>query len=169
MKHTTSILCLGILGTTLTFAQQPPNPPRPPRPPRALDGRRPMDLDRGGLTGPNAERRLTRVLGLNAEQQNKVHTALEEQRVQTQGLSTRSSDLRQQLAAAVRAGDESKIDQITRDLAQVNQQRSAIAAKTLAKVYGSLSADQKTRVDGALNRELNLPGGGRLRRGGPPA
>src|SRR2546423_3190091 len=99
MKHIFSILCLGLMAASLTVAQQAPNPPRPPRGPRPADGRRPPGppLERGGLLGPNAERQLTRALGLTAEQQNKVHTALEEQRVEAQGLSTRSTDLREQL------------------------------------------------------------------------
>src|SRR6266853_4477469 len=101
----------------------------------------------GILDGPNAERRLTNVLGLNAEQQNKVHTAIEERNVQTKGLGERGAELRTQLSAAVKAGDEGKIDQVTQDLARLQQQQMAIQAKTMAKVYATLDADQKARID----------------------
>ena len=41
-------------------------------------------------------------------------------------LNEKTQDLRQQLGEAIRAGDEGKIDQVTRDLGQVTQQRQAI-------------------------------------------
>jgi len=110
----------------------------------------------GLLDGPNAERRLTSVLGLNAEQQNKVHTAIEEQKVQTNGLGARGAELRTQLTAAVKAGDEGKIDQVTQDLSRLQQQQMAIQAKTMAKVYGALNADQKARIDNSLDRQLGV-------------
>lgn len=121
----------------------------------------------GLLDGPNAERRLTNVLGLTAEQQNKVHTAIEEQKVQTQGLGDRGNDLRTQLAAAVKAGDEGKIDQVTQDLSRLQQQQMAIRAKTMAKVYGTLNADQKARIDNSLNRQMGVRN--RRAKGAPPA
>jgi hypothetical protein len=121
------------------------------------------------LDPATAERRLTRMLGLNAEQQNKVHAALEERQVLSKGLADKASGLRTELGAAVRAADDAKIDQVTRDLAQLNQQRSAIQAKTLAKIYGALDAGQKARIDGALNRELGVPlARARARRAGAP-
>ena len=122
-------------------------------------------LDGGLLRGPNAERRLTRALSLNAEQQNQLHTAIAEQAVVAKGLPEKSQDLRQQLGAAVRADDEGKIDQITRDLAQVTQQQTAISAKTLAKVYKSLDASQKGVLERVLGPQLGLS---RQRPGTPP-
>lgn len=150
----------------LVIAQAPaPGTNRPPAGKRFGPG--PGGFDGGFLGGPNVERRLTQRLGLNAAQQNTLHTALQEQQVQLKGLGDKTADLRTQLAAAVRAGDEGKIDQVTRDMAQVNQQRAAISAKTMAKVYASLNADQKAQIDRSLNRDLGLKG--RVRRGAPPA
>jgi Spy/CpxP family protein refolding chaperone len=148
-------MILGLcIGAGLLAAQAPP--PRGPGRPGGPD-----------LFGPRAEQRLTRVLGLSAEQQNKVHTALQEQQVQSRGLADQAAALRGQLAVAVRAGDEAKIDQTTQDLARLNQQQAAIRAKTLAKIYGSLTADQKTQVEGMLDRTLGVPRA-RVRRA-PPA
>jgi len=110
----------------------------------------------GILEGPNAEQRLTRVLGLNAEQQNKVHTALEERKVLTQGQAGKMDDLRTQLSAAVKAGEDSKIDQITQDMARLQQQQTAIQAKTMSKVYGALNVDQRARLDASLDRQLGV-------------
>jgi Spy/CpxP family protein refolding chaperone len=157
------MLSAATVAAGLVLAQAPAPGARPPAGKRFGPG--PDGFGGGLLSGPNAERRLTQRLGLNAAQQNTLHTALQEQQVQVKGLSDRMAELRTQLAAAVRAGDEGKIDQVTRDMAQINQQRAAISAKTIAKVYGSLNADQKAQVDRTLNRELGIRD--RLRRGTP--
>jgi hypothetical protein len=112
----------------------------------------------GGLGDPNAEQRLTRQLGLNAEQQNRVHTVLQEQQVLTKGMSDRVRGLRTQLTAAIKAGDEGKIDTITQDLSRANQEQLAVQAKSWAKIYGTLNADQKARVDQTVSREFGVPG-----------
>ena len=166
-------VCLAALAVVMVSAQGPgPRAQGGIKGPRQLkQGPPPLGLLDGPLAlgGPNAERRLTRALDLNATQQNQVHTALEEQQVLLKGLPERAGELRTQLAAAVRGGDEGKIDQIARDLAQVAQQQTAIRAKTAAKIYGALNADQKARMDRALNRDLGLRGGlkGKGRLGDP--
>ena len=110
----------------------------------------------GILEGPNAEQRLTRVLGLNAEQQNKIHTALEERKVLAQGQAGKMDDLRTQLSAAVKAGEDSKIDQVAQDMARVQQQQTSIQAKTMSKVYGALNSDQRARLDASIDRQLGV-------------
>jgi len=112
----------------------------------------------GGFGGPMSERRLTRELNLNATQQNAVHTALEEARVMLQGNAQQKRDLRTQLATAVKSGDEAGIDRISQGLASLHQQRIAVQAKAVAKIYSSLYADQKTQVDRQLNRAVGAPG-----------
>jgi Spy/CpxP family protein refolding chaperone len=132
---------------------------------------------RGGFgLGPLSERRLTSQLGLTAEQQNKVHTVIAESSVQQQGLVTKEREIRTRLATAVKAGNEAQIDSVTQELSQVNQQRTAIHAKTVSKVYGALTAEQKAKVEPELSRSLGLPGPGGPRpgprgprRGGPGA
>jgi hypothetical protein len=138
-------------------AQAPPPAPGAPTPPPppARGPRGPADGFRGGLL---SERRLTRQLGLSAEQQNKVHTAIEESRVVQQGMVQKESDARTRLATAVRAGNEAQIDSVSQELAQLHQQRTASQAKTIAKVYAALNADQKTLIEGQLNRTLGVPG-----------
>jgi hypothetical protein len=115
-----------------------------------------MQMPGGLLAGPNAEQRLARVLGLDATQQNAVHTALDQMRVQLQGVTGNVADLRTQLAAAVRAGDTGKIDQLTQDLARTQQQQMAIQAKAMAAIYGTLNADQKARFDASLDRQFGV-------------
>jgi hypothetical protein len=64
----------------------------------------------------------------------------------------------------VKSGDESSIDRISQSLANLQQQRTATESKALAKIYGSLNADQKTLMDRALSRPTGAPG---PRGGGP--
>lgn len=142
----------------VVFAQQPPPGAAGPR---GGFGRGPG----AGMRGPMSERRLTAQLNLTAEQQNKIQTVLDESRVQEQGMNQKAADLQTQLAAAVRAGDESKIDQISQDISTVRQQRTAIEAKAMAKIYATLTPDQRTKFDPMLNRALGM----RTGRGGPGA
>jgi len=102
--------------------------------------------DGTGPGGPNLEYRLTRSLSLTAEQQNKVHTAIEESHVQTKGMMEQMQNLHKALAAAVKSGDESQIEKASTDIANLHQQQTSIHGKTMAKVYAALTADQKTKV-----------------------
>jgi Spy/CpxP family protein refolding chaperone len=149
MKTRVTLLSLCLAGL---LAAQPGPPPGPG--PRGGRGQ-------FGLGGPLSEKRLATALNLSAEQQNKIHTAFEEARVLQKGIAEKNATLRSQLAAAVKAGNEAQIDTVTQEMAQVHQQQTAIRAKSLAKVYASLNADQKTQIDRMLNRELAgllLPG-----------
>ena len=147
MRCLLASLCLaGVIS-----AQQAPPRPRGPGGP---DG----PGFRGDLGGPMSERRLTRQLNLNSEQQNKVHTVIEESRVMLKGTDQRERDLRTQLATAVKAGDEASVDRLSQDLATIQQQRTAVQAKAMGKIYASLNADQKAQIEGELNRSLGVPG-----------
>jgi hypothetical protein len=104
------------------------------------------------------EQRLTQRLGLNAAQQNTAHTAIEETKVILKGAAQQERELRTQLATAVKSGDEAGIDRASQSLAALHQQRTSTESKAIAKIYGSLTADQKTLMDRELNRSLGVPG-----------
>jgi len=118
------------------------------------------------LFGPQAEARLTRQFALNATQQNTLHAALESAKVQQQGMREKETTLRTNLAAAVKAGNESGIDSAATEIETLHQQQTSIRAKTLSTVYGSLTAAQKAKFEPMMNRELGLPGPGRGPGGG---
>jgi Spy/CpxP family protein refolding chaperone len=149
-----TVFLAGMLPAQAPPPAPPAGAPAPPAPP-ARGPRGPVGGFRGGFL---SERRLTQQLGLNAEQQNKVHTAIEESRVVEQGMAQKEGDARTRLATAVRAGNEAQIDSVSQELSQLHQQRTASQAKTIAKIYGSLTADQKTRIESELNRTLGVPG-----------
>jgi|GEM_PF-2505380 Spy/CpxP family protein refolding chaperone len=113
-----------------------------------------------GRRGPaNLENMLAQRLGLNATQQNMLHTALEEERTQIRGMMQQRQALHQSLVEAIKAGNADQIDQVTQQIASLDQQRSAIHAKAMMKFYSGLTADQKTKV--GQNLEMLL-GPGRL-------
>ena len=165
----------------LAVAQTTPAPGNTPRPRAGRGPGGPGGPGRGGpggLFGPNAETRLTKQLGLDATQQNTLHTALLSAQVQQQGMREKMTGLQSQLATAVKAGDEGTIDRVSQDIAALRQQQTSIQAKTISKLYTSLRADQKTKLEPLVNREMGLPGqpaqrgrgpGGRGPRPAPPA
>jgi hypothetical protein len=158
-RYLTLSLCLG----GLVLAQQSQQTPPPGPGPRGGHGRG-FGRGPGGLSNlndPRAEQGLTQRLNLNAAQQNTTHTAIEEARVILKGSTQQERDLRTQLASAVKSGSEANIDRVSQDLANLHQQRTATESKALAKIYGSLSSDQKTVMDRELNRSLGVPGPGR--------
>jgi len=113
--------------------------------------------------GHNLEQRLTRDLGLNAEQQNKVHTTLAESSVLMQGNHQKLQDLHTALIAAIKAGNEDQIDKISQEMATLHQQQTAVRAKSMAKIYSTLTPDQKVKAGQNLEMLMGGPGFG----GGP--
>ena len=159
-----------LLATGLLCAQAPAPAPGPTaRRPHA----RPTDMDPDDML----ESRLTRQLGLNATQQNTVHTVLAERRVMTKGLNQQMQTLHGQMVTAVKNGDEASIDKVTTEMSGLRQQQDALHAKAMSKIYATLTADQKTKVGPNLEMLMHPgfggPGGpgfgrGAGRRGAPP-
>jgi Spy/CpxP family protein refolding chaperone len=121
----------------------------------------------GARRGPGREAAL---LGLTTDQQTLIKAARTDAATQSKPLRDQARTLQGELTAAIKAGDTGKIDSLTPSIAQIQGQIGAIDAKAQAKIYGSLTADQKAKVDaapGGLGR-LGMMGGGRRGPGGPP-
>lgn len=112
------------------------------------------------LYGRNAESRLTKQLSLDATQQNNLHTVIESAQVQRKGLAEKGRSTQKDLAAAIKAGNESLIESLSKDLENLHAQETTIHAKALASFYGSLNDSQKATIEPSLNRELGIPGAG---------
>ncbi len=110
-----------------------------------------------GPAGPDTEARLTKMLNLSATQQNAVHTALQEHRVATQGLRDQMQTLMTQMHAAIKSSSTEQIDTLSASIATLHQQQIASQAKAAAKIYATLTADQKTQVGDNIGM---LMGGG---------
>jgi len=102
---------------------------------------------RQGGRGPGGEDRAFADLGLTAEQQNAIHTAREDAKVQSKGIADQVRTLRTQLNDAVKANNVGAIDSLARQIADQEGQMMAIDAKAEAKIYSVLTADQKAKVD----------------------
>ena len=123
----------------------------------------------GGAGEPDTEARLTKTLNLNPTQQNAAHTALQEHRVATSGLNDQMHTLNTQLHAAIKAGASDQIDKITASMSTLHQQQTASQAKAAAKIYATLTDDQKTQVGDHLEMLMGGGPGGRGPGGPPPA
>jgi Spy/CpxP family protein refolding chaperone len=134
----TCFLALSLLVSGLAFAQQPQFSQRQ----RPQMRQRPTE----DQMSQRFEQRLAQHLGLSAEQVNKVHTTLADSRVQSNGLHERMGALNTSLQTAIKAGDEGQIDKLSQDIANLHQQQAAIHAKTIARVYSTLTPDQKTKI-----------------------
>jgi hypothetical protein len=146
-----NLLLVTIAAAGLVFAQGP--------------GRRGF----GGPGGPGTEARLTKTLNLNATQQNAVHTALQEHRVATSGLNDQMHTLNTQLHAAIKAGAADQIDKVTASIGALHQQQLASQSKAAAKIYATLTDDQKTQVGDHIGMLMGGgPGGPPPARRGPP-
>jgi Spy/CpxP family protein refolding chaperone len=162
-----SMLAAGI-ALAQTTAQTPAQPAQGTTP-GARGGRGPNpNFGRGpgggrglNLLGPNAEARLTRQFGLDATQQNTLHTTIMSAQVQQKGMREKEGALHTQLAAAVKSGSESAIDSAAMEIETLHQQQTSIHAKALAAVYSSLTPAQQAKFLPMMNRELGVPGPGR--------
>lgn len=119
----------------------------------------------GGRRGPGREAAL---LGLTTDQQTLIKTTRTEAATQSKPLRDQVRTLREELNSAIKAGDTGKIDSLTPSIAQIEGQIGAIDAKAQAKIYGSLTADQKAKVDAAPGGLGRLGMMGRRGPGGPP-
>jgi hypothetical protein len=92
------------------------------------------------------EQHLVQRLSMTSDQQSKLHAALVESRTMSQGMTDQMRTLQTSLHAAIKAGSEDQIDSITRDIASLHQQQTAISAKATAKIYSTLTTAQKNMV-----------------------
>jgi Spy/CpxP family protein refolding chaperone len=164
-------LAVLIFGAGMALAQSTtqttPAPGTPPGPRgrggNPGDGRGPGFGGRGpgrglDLFAPRAEERLTKQFTLTPAQQNTLHTALASAKVQQQGMREKETTFRTQLGTAVKAGSESAIESASTDIETLHRQQTSIHAKTLATIYGSLTAAQQAKFLPLMNRELGVPG-----------
>jgi Spy/CpxP family protein refolding chaperone len=149
----TFAFALSLLTAGFVSAQSPTPAPAPGQ-------RHHMRPAPAGSPDDMLESRLTMRLGLNATQQNGVHTALAEARVQQNGMSTQMRTLHTQMLEAIKAGNTDQIDSISSQLSELHKQQTSIHAKTMAKIYGSLTADQKTKAGANLEMLMGHMGPG---------
>ncbi len=100
--------------------------------------------------------RIAADLGLTADQATKVRAAFEEAAEVRRGVAQQDRDLRKQLAAAVKSGDQGMIDQISEAMGKILEEQMACQAKTVAKVYEVLTPEQRTKLEQEAGKSLGL-------------
>ncbi len=100
--------------------------------------------------------RIAADLNLTADQQAKIRAAFQAAAEARMGVVDQTRDLRNQLASAVRAGDQAMIDQISEAMGAILQEQISTQAKTVAKVYGVLTPEQKTKLEEDVRHSLGL-------------
>lgn len=146
----TCFVALSLFAASLVSAQQaatttPAPAPRPHRQPN-------------GNFEQMFEQRLTTRLGLNATQQNALHTARLEAETQLKGMNEQRRTLHASMEAAIKAGNTDQIDAVSQQLSTLQQQEMSIRGRASAKIFATLTADQKTKL-GPHTEMLGGPGG----------
>jgi Spy/CpxP family protein refolding chaperone len=141
MKLPITILSLALAGTLM--AQKTPSPQAVPEQSSGHSAQHSTAVDRTD----RMVQRLTRRLNLTPDQQTRVRDILMDSKSQAKPLASQVKEERMELKAAIRSDSESKIDQITRQNAQLNAQMEAAHAKAMAKIYAALTPDQKAKFD----------------------
>ncbi len=76
--------------------------------------------------------------------------------------------LNTQLRAAIKSGASDQIDKITGSISALRQQEDASRAKAAAKIYATLTDDQKTQIGDHVEMLMGGGGPGGRGPGGPP-
>lgn len=97
-------------------------------------------------------KRVAHQLNLNETQRQYARDLFKQSRAEAKPLVDQLRAGREQMAAAVKAGDETQIDQLAQSQAQLKGQVAAIHAKAKAKFYAQLTPDQKTKADALHER-----------------
>lgn len=144
------------LGAACLFAQAPASPGGESAV-RQQSLREHLAADEAAMLGMR-DLRVAAELNLTADQQSKIRTAFDEAAAFRKGVADQCRGLRIQLAAAVEAGDQAMIDQLSEALGTILQQQIAFQAKTVAKVYGALTPEQKLKLDEEVKTSLGARG-----------
>src|SRR5258708_37462199 len=126
---------LGALATGMIFAQSGPQGPAQTAP-RARKAAR-----------AHAGKRLANYLNLTPEQRAQVKQIMAGARQEGAPLRQQMRQNRQALAAAIKAGNDAQIDQITRTEAPAMAQLAGIRAHAKEKIYATLTPEQKAKAD----------------------
>jgi Spy/CpxP family protein refolding chaperone len=135
---------LGALATGMICAQSGSQDPAQVAPQtQQQSGRRAAPAQRRAHFG----KRLAAYLNLSADQQAQAKQIFASAKQDAAPLRQQMMQHRQALAAAVKAGNDAQIDQITKDAAPVHAQLAAIRAHTMQKIYATLTPEQKAKAD----------------------
>ena len=150
------LMLLPIATASLLLAQDPAAPQQTPpgagqQRGRAHFGGRPARESRA--------EQVSKVLNLSAAQQQKAHELFQDEAVISQGYGPKMQAQHAAMRDAIKRGaTPEEIDRIAQEGATTQAQMTAAHAKTMAKLYSTLSAEQKKTFD--EHPDLLMGGGG---------
>ena len=144
------IAILALLGCAVVAAQTPPAAGR-----HHPAMQQHMDTTEADMLGMR-ELRIAAALKLTDDQQTKIGAAFDEAATFRRDMVAKSTELRAHLETAVKSGDEATIDSVSHELADLLGEQIAFQAKTVARVYGVLTDEQRARLAAEVRRSLGV-------------
>ena len=86
-------------------------------------------------------------LNLSADQRAQVQQIMAGAKQEAAPLRQQMQQNRKALADAIKSGNDAQIDQITKAEAPVKAQLASIHARAMAKIYATLTPEQKAKAD----------------------
>ena len=159
-----SLFAVGALMISTAAAQTSPAPPPQAQPNQPSQTAPQTMRSHHRVMGGRMVARLTRQLKLTSDQQNQARSIFADARKRAQSFAPDLRGERQAMSAAIKTDNEAQIDQIARQDAQLNSQARAIHAKAIAKLYSTLTPDQKAKFDsiranGRVNARMRVEKG----------
>lgn len=90
---------------------------------------------------------LARELGLSKAQKGQMKAIRQQARTTAKPIADQLKQNHQALAAAVKAGDTSQIESLSKTQGALKGQALAIHSEATAKIYAGLTPDQRTKMD----------------------
>jgi Spy/CpxP family protein refolding chaperone len=112
----------------------------------AQTGQAGLGKGRAGL-GANLRQRVIKALNLTADQKTQAKAIFQAAKTAGAPIRTQLQTARQDMAAAIKAGDSGKIQSIATAAGPLQAQLMANRADAMAKFYAILTPDQKTKLD----------------------
>lgn len=91
--------------------------------------------------------RIAQFLGLTEAQKEQAQTELQAARTASQPVRQQLKQMRQEMFQAIKANDEAKINQLSNQEATLQAKMTANRDLAFARIYSTLTADQKAKVD----------------------
>ncbi len=91
--------------------------------------------------------RIAQFLGLTAAQKEQAQAELQAAHTASQPVRQQLKQMRQEMFQAIKANDEAKINQLSNQEASLKGQMVANRSLAFARIYSTLTADQKAKVE----------------------
>jgi len=146
-RHLMTFVAAGALTAGMMFAQTAPAQPS--------QGSRPVHSMRQAMA--RRHMKMMQALNLTDAQKQQAKSIFQQERATAKPIRDQLRQNRQALAAAVKANDAAKIQQITATQGKLRGQFMADRAEAMAKFYQTLTPEQRAKAD-QMHQQHRRPG-----------